>query len=167
MSYSSTYSDTYTVVDVQKVWAKVQADFRMAAQSTTLITTAYVDKVMRDVVKLAEKGYISQVHIYLNDAKGKPVRGRTYTVSEDAGGWTDEHSGSMLWPKTSGGDLGLVVTYSQKWWDLSDAQRPNFKSTLELTWSTSAIDTSFPGLSGTGDRKYASKAYGVQSRSFS
>ncbi len=163
MSYSSTYS----VADVHKVWDQVRADFRMAAQSTTLLTTAFVDITMRDVVKLAEKRYVSQVHIYLNTVNGAPVRGRTYTVSEDAAGWTADRSGSMLWPKTTGGTLGLVVTYSQAWWDLSDAQRLAFQSKLESTWSRSNIDTSFSGLSGASGRSYASNAYGVQSRSFS
>lgn len=167
MTHSSSYSSTYSVIDVRKVWDQVRADFRMAAQSTGLLTIDFVDKTIRDVVTLAEKAYLTKVHVHLHTARGTPVRGRTYAISEDASTWAADRSGSMLWPKTPGGNLGLTVNYSQIWWGLSDAERDKFESDLELPWSTSDIDTSFSGLVGVSDRSYASKAYGVSSRSFS
>jgi hypothetical protein len=60
-----------------------------------------------------------------------------------------------------GGNLNVVVQYSQKWLNLTEAQRTAFKQTLATGLSPTNIDTSFPSLTRTADRNYVSNGWGV------
>lgn len=98
----------------------------------------------------------------LYDAAGDVVRAAKYEVSTDAGLWAAERPGNNLWPRTPGGDLGVVVAYSTAWTSLGSVNQDAFKtSECTLHWTASATDTTYPGLSGAADRRYASNAYGM------
>ncbi|HTC72214.1 MAG TPA: hypothetical protein VK655_04955, partial [Solirubrobacteraceae bacterium] len=50
-----------------------------------------------------------------------------------------------------------------EWWALSDYQRAMFcENDCKRPWGPSEIDTSYPGMVGHVDRRYASNAYGLE-----
>jgi hypothetical protein len=164
-TYSTTYS--YTVTDIGKVFDNVRADFHMAAQSTRLWTDNFVDAVVDDLKRYALYSYIDIVAIYLLDSSGVAVRAATYRVSENAGGWTSDRPGNMLWPKGIGVSLRVTISLSAKWYGLSQQQQNDFMKGLKLPWpSTSKQDLSFPNLTSATDRRYASNGFGVQKSVF-
>ncbi|MGH7118802.1 MAG: hypothetical protein ACREFP_07415, partial [Acetobacteraceae bacterium] len=66
------------------------------------------------------------------------------------------------WPRTPAGELNIVVRYSQKWRDLTDAQRLAFsQQSLTTTWSPTSTDLTFPALGRSHDRNYVSNGWGV------
>jgi hypothetical protein len=162
-----TLSSTYTTVDVGKVVDRFTADYHMIAQSTGLGTREQVVNVAHDVKLMAKRGYLDAVSIVLTNNSGKVVRANKYTVSTDASGWTCDRPGDNLWPRQIGGILEIVVSYSSTWWALTDQQRRSFKDgECIISWTASDVDTNFPGLASTVDRRYSSNAYGMERRRY-
>ena len=161
MSYTGTLTQTYSVADIGKVIDCIAADLDMNSQSTGLLTRDQVKSYAADVKALAQKGYLLEANIVLQDSSGAPIRAAKYEVSTDASTLTAHRPGNNLWPRTPSGQLNIVVRYSQKWRALTDAQRAAFSQTLSAGWSPSSTDLSFPSLTRSSDRNYVSNGWGV------
>lgn len=114
-----------------------------------------------DVKALAQKGYLLEANIVLQDSAGNVIRAAKYEVSTDASTLTAQRPGNNRWPRTPSGQLNIVVRYSQKWHGLTDAQKAAFSQTLSAGWTTSSTDLSFPSLTRSADRNYVSNGWGV------
>lgn len=158
---SETYTQSYTVADIGKVIDQFAADFDMAHQSTGLRTREDVRMTTGDVKRMAERGFLSAVNLYLQDGNGRIPVATKYEVSTNGGALTASRPGNMLWPRTPGGTLALLVEYSPAWWGLPENKKAEFKKELKVQWGTSNIDPSFPGLSRSVDRSYVSNGYAL------
>lgn len=156
-----TYTETYTRVDVAKVFENFAADLRLIARMTALWTDGYASSVAQDVVAFAEEEYLSEIHIVLADVNGRPVQVHEYKVSKNASGWTVQRPGGNVWPQIEGGSLQVILNYSPNWGALSAQEQTEFKEQLNVSWSPSTVDTTYPGLTVTGTRTYASNAFGL------
>lgn len=156
-----TYTETYTRVDVAKVLENFAADLRLIARMTALWTDDYASSVAEDVAAFAEEDYLSEIHIVLADASGRPVRVHEYKVSTNASGWTAQRPGGNVWPQIEGGSLRVIQKHSPAWSALSTQEQVEFTAQLNLPWSASKFDTTYPGLTATGTRTYASNAFGL------
>jgi hypothetical protein len=161
MSYSESLTQTYSVADIGKVIDCVAADLDMNSQSTGLLTRDQVKNYAADVKALAQKGYLIEANIVLQDSSGGVIRAAKYEVSTDASTLTAQRPGNNRWPRTPSGQLNIVVLYSQKWHELTDAQKAAFRQTLTTGWTTSNTDLSFPTLTRSADRNYISNGWGV------
>ncbi|MGA7792409.1 MAG: hypothetical protein WCA19_05175 [Candidatus Acidiferrales bacterium] len=161
MSYTGTLTQTYSVADIGKVIDCIAADLDMNSQSTGLLTRDQVKSYAADVKALAQKGYLLEANIVLQDSSGEVIRAAKYEVSTDASTLTAHRPGNNLWPRTPSGQLNIVVRYSQKWHGLTDAQKLAFSQTLSTEWSPSSTDLSFPSLTRSADRNYVSNGWGV------
>jgi hypothetical protein len=163
MSSTATQSQSvsFTVADVGKVIDCFAADLDMNAQSTGLLTWEAVRRSADDVKVMAQKGYLLEANIVLEDASGTIIRAGKYEVATDTSTLTAQRPGNNLWPRTPGGQLYVVVRYSQTWRNLTDTQRAAFVKTLSSSWSSSSTDLSFPGLTRSSDRSYVSNGWGV------
>ena len=85
MSYSDTFTQTYSVVDIGKVIDCVAADLDMNSQSTGLLTRDQVKNYAADVKSLAQQGYLIEANIVLYDASGAPIRAAKFLVYTLAG----------------------------------------------------------------------------------
>jgi hypothetical protein len=132
-----------------------------------LLSRELVKRYAADVKALAQQGYLLEANIILQDAAGKPIRAAKYEVSTDGASLTAHRPGNNLWPRTPGGALVVEVRYSQKWRNLTDAQKEAFKKTLSPDWAASATDLSFPSLRRSADRSYVSNGWGVTKSAFS
>jgi len=163
---TATYTGTYTVADVRRVFDQFAADYDMAAQSTGLVSDDDVTRMVHDVKALAESGYLARVDIVLRDASGRTVRAQRYVVSTDALLWSAQRPGNSLWPWTPGGSLDVVVSYTTKWRALSAEAEAAFRRALWLLWTNTDIDTTYPQMTGQVDRRYASNGYGLERTTF-
>jgi hypothetical protein len=161
MSFAITQTQTYTIADIAKVIDCVAADLDMMAQSTALMSWETARRSAEDVKLLAQNGYLIEANIVLEYATGTVIRAAKYEVAIDASTLTAQRPGNNLWPRTPGGQLYVVVRYSQKWRNLTDTQRAAFSQRLNITWSPSSTDLSFPSLTGSSDRSYVSNGWGV------
>jgi hypothetical protein len=160
-SFTVAQTQSYSVADIAKVIDCVAADLDMMSQSTGLLTRNEVVKAAADVKLMAQKGYLLEANIVLQDASGEVIRAAKYEVSTDAPMLKAQRPGNNLWPRTRGGDLVVVVQYSRHWFNLTDAQRAAFRQTLASSWTNSSTDLSFPSLTRSSDRSYASNGWGV------
>jgi hypothetical protein len=162
-SVTGTFSSTYSTVDVGKVADQFTADFDMLGQATGLASAERAYDVGHDVKLMAQRKYIDRVDIVLLNAAGREIRAAKYTVSTDAGLWTADRPGNNLWPRQPGGSLTVVVSYTANWRALSaDARNRFLTNECDAFWSFSSIDTTYPGLVGRFDRRYASNSYGME-----
>jgi hypothetical protein len=164
MSSTGTFSSTYSIIDVGKVVDRFAADFAMLGQSTGCETDAgRIADVVYDVKLMAQRDYIEHVDIVLLNVAGKEVRAARYTPSTDASMWSSDRPGNNLWPRTIGGSLTVVVSYSGTWNALSDQAKHAFHTTeCRRSWGPTSVDTSYPGMTGRFDRRYSSNAYGME-----
>jgi hypothetical protein len=163
MSSSATQSQSvsFTVADIGKVIDCFAADLDMNAQSTGLLTWDVARKSAGDVKLMAQNGYLIEANIVLADASGTIIRAGKYEVATNVGTLTAQRPGNNLWPRTVGGQLYVVVRYSQTWRNLTETQRAAFIKTLNISWSAANTDLSFPGLTRSSDRSYVSNGWGV------
>jgi len=159
--YTETESQTFTIVDIGKVINCFAADLDMNAQSTGLLPRDLVKQYAADVKAMAQNGYLLEANIVLHDAAGNVIRAAKYEVCTDAAGLTASRPGNNLWPNTPGGELTVVVRYSETWRNLTDSQRSAFRQTLGVTWSSSSTDLSFSSLTRSPDRHYVSNGWGI------
>lgn len=163
MSSTYTSSSTYTTADVEKVITRFLTDLLMIADTTKAITQDKVRSYVRDIERLAKKGYLQKVDVTLLDFWGAELKAVVYDVDTDAGGLTSSRPGGVLWPHTPNGSVRIIVWYT----DLYDSDaREQMKSVLETPWSPTSADTSHNNLAGASGRNYESNGYGMQRKDF-
>lgn len=162
MSYTTTFTATYTATDVNKVIDCFAADFDMIAQSTGLRTRENVKLITADVRRMAVAGYLEEANLYLVDAASTTIRAAKYSVSESASLWSSDKPGKSLWPSCPNGALRVHVTHNGRWRALTQAQRDAFEASYNVPWATANLDTSFPMLSASDSQRYASNAFGLR-----
>lgn len=166
-TFAESRSQTFTIADVGKVLDCFAADLDGVGQSTGLRTRENTKAVAGDVKLMAQSKYLAEANIYLEDSAGEIIRAAKYVVSTNGSLLTASRPGNYLWPRTPGGELGVVVRYTQAWRDLSEEQKTQFKQRLSGSWGTVSFDTSFPMLTPQHDRNYVRNGYGLQKTLFS
>jgi hypothetical protein len=161
MSYG-TYTATYTVVDIRKAFEGFEADLRMIARRTDKWSTEYVDKLVHDVIKLAEAKYLSKVSIALKNSAGTPLQATKFVVNESGTAISGDRAGSNDWSNITGTHLSVTVEYTTAWHTLGLDKQNEFEKALKFTWTPSTTDTNFPNLTQQGAQNYASNGYEVK-----
>jgi len=151
-------SATYTVVDIEKVVRRVNADLVMIADSTGCWTAEEARNYAHDIEVLAKAGYLEWVDVTLI-SNGVEVKAVRFEVDTDAGTLTTSRPGGVLWPKIAGASLRIVLSYTGAY---TSAAREATKGKLKVGWVTSYDDTSHTNLTSSGGRSYVSNTYGMQ-----
>jgi len=169
MSSTGSRTTTYTVADIRKVVENFAADFSMMAQATGLRTRESVAAVVADLIVFAEYGYLFSVTLFLLDKDGNKLRGAIYKVADSAAGWQSDAPGNNLWPRTEGGSLWVLGTFTEAWWSKTEAEKEAFIKArgLNFPWSKTEKDTSLNGLTSSAGQKYVSNGYGWERTNYS
>ncbi|MAZ73683.1 MAG: hypothetical protein CMC70_11130 [Flavobacteriaceae bacterium] len=169
MSYNTTTkTSTYTVTDIRKTFENCIADIRMIARRTGKWDTTYVDRLSKDILKLAENKYLSCVTIILKrNNTGYQVRAAKFTVNDNGNTNEGDRAGKNYdWPSDEDTYLTVVLSYTSFWHALSVDQRSKFSDDFEINWTSSSEDLSFSHLSSDKAQLYGSKTYEVQKTNF-
>jgi hypothetical protein len=158
MSQTRTASATYTTTDIENVVRRMKADLVMIADSTGAWTAQQAADYAYDIEVLAKAGYLAWVDITLLQY-GIELKAVRFDVDTDAGTLTTSRPGGVLWPRVSGANLRIVISYTDAY--TSEARGATRKK-LKIGWTTSYDDTSHSSLNSSGGRNYASNAYGMQ-----
>jgi hypothetical protein len=157
---SQTYS--YTNADVEAVARRFTADLVMIAQSSGAITEARVRDYAHDVEALAKKGFLQKVDVTLLSGLVE-VCAVQYTVNIASGDLTMSRPGGVMWPKVADPYLRIVLFHTD---DYTFPERAAMSAKLKLSWGLTDDDTSHASLKSTGNRDYASNAFGMQRKDF-
>ena len=90
-----------------------------------------------------------------------------YRVSTDASGWSSDRPGDLYWDSYLGDELRVIVFFSDAWRSLTPRDRKAFADIHLSNWETSDFDGDYGVMSSSADRRYASRAYGVQRTRYS
>jgi hypothetical protein len=168
MYSTQTQTVTYTVIDIRKAFEGFDADLRMIAKRTDKWTTEYVEKVLHDIIKLAESKYIDFIDITLLNDSDMPIRATRYKVNEAGTAINNERPGGNDWVNISNTRLTVIISHNSKWHALSEEEKARFQTNnnFKIGWVSSAIDNSYSHLQSTNNQLYASKGFEVQKTSF-
>lgn len=156
---------TYNREDIQRVFASWVADFRIVSEWTGLRTGQDVEETAAQVKVIAEQEYLGAVHIQLVSALGKVKKAAVYRVSTSAGAWSADRPGDMYWDHEDGDVLKLYVEYNARWDQLSTTAQTKFEEDHLKGWGHRNFD-GYGALNGSIDRRYPSRAYGLERTSY-
>lgn len=169
MSYNTTTrTSTYTVTDIRKTFENCIADIRMIARRTGKWDSSYVDRLSKDILKLAENKYLSCVTIILKrNNNGHQLRAAKFTVNDNGNTNEGDRAGKNYdWPSDEDTYLTVILSYTSLWDGLSTVQKSKFTNDFEFSWSSTSEDLSFSHLSSDTAQLYGSKTYEVQKTNF-
>jgi hypothetical protein len=164
-----TNTNTYTVIDIRKTFEGCQADIRTIARRTNKWTMEYVDNIFNDILIFAENEFLKSVDIVLLDTEEKVLRASKFVVNSNGSAISSDRAGNNNdWSDIPNTKLSVILSYTNKWHNLSELEKENFKKNnlLKIGWVTSSIDNSFPHLSNSQAQLYASKGYELQKNSY-
>jgi Bacterial HORMA domain family 1 len=164
---TTTFTDTYNRDDIRRVHASFAADYTIVAEWTGLRLPSYVAADIAAVKALTEAQYLREVHIQLVSASGAIRQAAAYRVSTNASGWSTNRPGDLYWDSESGDWLRLVVFYNANWAALSKPEQDGFRELHLPGWGPSDFNGNYGAMSSVADRRYASRAYGMERTRYS
>ena len=162
-----TLTDTFNRDDIRRVYASFAADYRIVAEWTKLHSLTFVTQTIDEIKAIAEEQYLKEVHLHLRSSSGGIRQAAVYRVSTSASGWSADRPGDLYWSTIVGDYLKLTIFFTQKWCDLSPAEREAFSVVHMPGWGTSDFDGNYGVMSSSVDRHYASRAYGMERTRYS
>ncbi len=168
MNNTATRTATYTVVDIRKTFEGFEADLRMIARRTDKWSMSYVDDIFHDIIKLAESRYLSSISVVLKDSNGKVIKATKFVVNSEGTSISSDRAGRNDWHDIPNTTLSVVLSYTEKWHDLSSGKQDDFEqeNDFKIGWTSTSIDTSFSHLTKTSGQLYASNGYELQKQNF-
>lgn len=165
---TTTKTSTYTVLDIRKTFEGCEADIRTIARRTGKWTMEYVDKIFHDILLLAENEYLHSVDIVLlNNETSGVIRASKFLVNSLGTSTESERAGKNNdWVDIPNTRLSVILSYTQKWKNLTATEKENFSKSFYISWTASSIDNSFPSLRSSNAQLYASKGYELQKTNY-
>jgi hypothetical protein len=164
MSYTFTTTSTFTRTSAAYIASKVVTDLRRMLFYYGLPSEAKIVQYYEELVELLVNGYLSNVE-YGFRQDGKRVVGLVYEVRLD-GSLSDGNAGGVYArADVTGAQWFSHLTYSSKWYALSNADQDRFEAQLPFRRSTGAAPEDGRGYWVT-DRSYGADGVGTQRRTF-
>jgi hypothetical protein len=164
---TTTLTHTFNRDDIRRVYASFAADYRIVAEWTGLHSPAFVAETIEQIKALAEEQYLREVHLQLRWSTRMIREAAVYRVSTRASGWSSDRPGDLYWQSYEGDKLELIVYFSEKWKKVPKAARDAFAAVHMPNWGTSDFDGNYGTMSISLDRRYASRAYGMERTRYS
>lgn len=161
MSMTYTYSETFTVTHARHVAAKVATDLLRVQRFYGQPATEMIDAYEQELVALLNQDYLDTV-TYGFRRDGRWVAGATIRYTAVGGGVVADDDPGQIRP---GADMSSAVfysflTYSPRWFALSEAERQHFKEGMPLQRHAAAEPGVESGYWAT-DHTYAAAGRGV------
>lgn len=163
----NTFTDTFNRDDIRRVYASFAADYKIVAEWTDLHRPEFVEQTIAEIKALAEEQYLKEVHLQLRSSVGGIREAAVYRVTTSASLWSADKPGDLYWDSEPGDSLQLIVYFSDKWRDLTQAQRDAFAGVHMVGWGTSDFDGTYGGLIRSTSKRFASRAYGMERTRYS
>lgn len=170
MYNTQTNTNTYTVTDIRKTFENCEADIRTIARRTGKWSTESIDKIMHDVIKLAENKYLDHISIALKQSSDdKTIRAAKFRINEAGNATDSERAGrNNDWENIDDTYLAVYLNYTLKWGTLSDQHKTKFYADngFKIDWVSTSDDTSFSHLKSSNAQLYASNGYELKKTNY-
>ena len=144
MSYSFTTTTTFTRTHAKQLAAKVIADLYQCFILYDRPSADNISDYETELIEMLVDGYVASYEFGFKKS-GQRVLTWRYTVGADGGLHGDSGAGGIYAKGTvAGASYFNHMSYSDKWWTLSPAQRASYVSRLPIQ----RVDGSLPGDGG-------------------
>lgn len=151
---STTTTSTFTRTNARYLASKIAADLRQLRSFYGRPTEQQIDDPSDELVEMLAGGYVATYEAGFRK-DGKRLVSERYTVSS-SGLATDERAGGVYArADVTGASWFTFMSYSDAWWDLSDAARKAVKDSVAIDRSPGTEPTDGNGY-WEGGRNYAS-----------
>ncbi len=165
MSYSYTRSDTFTITHARHIASKIASDLRLLYHYYDAPSLEMIEKYIEEIAQMLAKGYLQTFEVGFKRGAARVVSLK-YEVRAD-GTLADGRSGGVRSGiSIVGASKFSYLTYSSKWWQISESDRTAFTATLPIQRTTCDEPEDGEGYWISGDRAYASGGRGMQRNSF-
>ncbi|MCC6661409.1 MAG: hypothetical protein IT437_11040 [Phycisphaerales bacterium] len=161
MTQTYTMTSTFTTSDARRVGGKVVADLRQMQQAYGSPSDQDIENYLGELVSLLSDGYLDTVmYGFKKDGAWLPATLRYTALSLGTTGDGDRSGTVKRGVETSGAYFTSYLTYSQKWWNLSEDARARYKAGLPIQ-RVSGEEPKAPG-GWIEDKSYISGGGGVR-----
>ena len=167
MTATSTYttSSTFTVTHARHIASKIAADIDLCAQYYGKPAQSQIADYADELATMLRDGYVSSYEFGFK-RDGKRVVCWQYNVRSDGTVDSDDSAGKLFaYADTEGASYYNYMSYSSKWWGLSDAERARIKSGLPVQRTNGDLPSDGDGY-WVGDKYYSSNGVGTARRTF-
>lgn len=163
----STFTDTFNRDDIRRVYASFAADYKIVAEWTELHRSAFVEQTIAEIKAIAEEQYLKEVHLQLRSSSGVIREAAVYRVTTNAMLWSADKPGDLYWYSEDGDSLQLIIYFTDKWWGLTQGQRDAFAADHMRGWGTTDFNGDYGAMIASMDKRFASRAYGMERTRYS
>ncbi len=161
MTQSYTTTSTFTASDARRVSGKVVADLRQMRMAYGSPSDQEIENYLGELVTLLSDGYLDAVmYGFKKDGAWLPATLRYTALSLGTTGDGDRSGTVKRGVETAGAYFTSYLTYSQKWWNLSEEARARYKADLPIQ-RVSGDEPKAPG-GWIEDKSYISGGVGVR-----
>lgn len=130
-SFTQSHSTTFTITHAKHMAAKVAADLKRMQRFYGQPSDERINEFEEEVVELLKAGYLGTVTYGYQRSDQWITPTLRYTANELSSSATNDDPGRVPpGADTSGAVFRNYLTYSDKWWALTGAERAAFKQTL-------------------------------------
>lgn len=149
--------------DKGKLFQAISADFKIIVRKTELWEMEYCEKILHDIEYLLQNDYLSKIHLILKNISGIALRCNKYEVNYNYIITDGDRPGDNDWDDLGGKQLNIVLSYTDKWRNLSIYDKSNIVApSLKFNWTTSYDDLIFAHLVRNDSKKFASSNLFIQ-----
>lgn len=161
MTQSYTTTSTFTTSDARRVGGKVMADLKQMQQAYGSPSDQEIENYLGELVTLLVDGYLDTVmYGFKKDGSWLLATLRYTALTLGTSGDGDRSGTVKRGVETAGAHFTSYLTYSTKWWILSEQARAQYKSGLPIQ-RVSGNEPSAPG-GWIEDKSYISGGGGVR-----
>lgn len=167
MTATSTYttSSTFTITHARHIASKIAADLDLCAQYYGKPAQSQIAEYAEELAIMLRGGYVSSYEFGFKRDEKRVVCWQ-YNVRSDGTVDADDSAGKLFaYADTEGASYYNYMSYSTKWWELSDAERARIKSGLPVQRTNGYLPTDGSGY-WIGDKQYSSNGVGTARRTF-
>ena len=146
MTYSYTQTTTFTITHARHLVAKVATDLKRMQRFYGSPSDDDIDDFATEAISLVKDGYLGTVAYGFRRSGSWIVPTVMYSARDLMGNSAEDDDPGRIRPRadTSGAAFSSHLTYSDKWWTLSPADRASYEERLPFKRTTAAE----PSVSG-------------------
>lgn len=165
MSYSFTTTSSFTRTHAKHLAAKVIADLYQCYVLYDRPSVSDISDYETELIEMLANEYVASYEFGFKK-DGKRVLTWRYTVGADGGLHGDSDAGGVYAKATvASASFYNYMSYSDKWWELTDSQRSAFKSSLPVQRTNGSLPDDGDGYWQT-DHGYNAGGVRVERKTF-
>jgi hypothetical protein len=164
VSYSYTASTAFTIAHAREIASRVAADLNLCASYYGSPGRASIADYLEELALMIKGGYVTAYEFGFKRNDQRVVCWR-YTVGATGALESDRPGKVQAWVDTTGATHYNFMSYTSKWFDLSETERSKFKATLPIQRGTGTLPSDGLGY-WVSDKTYASGGFAATRQSF-